>query len=131
MALTRSSTTELTIAPAVADVISAAREVITDRVDLTRMMVRSDVRELMVVAAYGSAAVAVLATGAMSAAGALVWVLALWLPLGASLGVVAVLCTAAGVSLLRVAAARQPSDTEVTRVLPGDEAPKQEALVSP
>lgn len=126
MTLTRAST-DVTIAPALADVIAAAREVISDRVDLTRMMVRADARELMVVAAYGSAAVVVLATGTLSAAGALVWVLTLWLPLGAALGAIAALCLATGLALLRVAGRRTPSDGTVTRVLPPNE-PHREAL---
>ena len=124
MALTRASS-DVTIAPALADVIAAAREVISDRVDLTRMMVRADARELMVVAAYGSAALVVLGTGTLSAAGALVWVLTLWLPLGAALGAVAVLCTAVGLTMLRVARRHTPSDGTVTRVLPPAESHRE------
>lgn len=129
MSLSRRHSSDVAIAPALTDVLVAAQRVVTDRVDLTRMMVRADARELLVVAAYGTAAAVASAVALLSAAGTLIWLIMLWAPLGAALGTVAVLCLAAAAWLFHAARRHLPTEDAVPRALTGQATPSSEAVV--
>jgi hypothetical protein len=87
------------IADAIADVTTAAQRILDERLDLLRLQVRDDIRTLLGAAVVSVAGVGAVLIAVVTGAAAVVWTIALWLPLGAALGIVAGASLACGALL--------------------------------
>jgi hypothetical protein len=96
------------IADAVADAAGAINQIVDDRIEIVRLEARHDVRRILWAVALGFSGLIVMTVGVVAGVAAIVWSLSVWVPVGASLGVIAVGSALAGARLTRVARARMP-----------------------
>ena len=106
------------IAMAIADVASAAQRLVDGRLELLRLEAREDLRRTLAAIAYGGAALTTVSVAVVSAAATVAWTLALWIPAGAALAVVAAISGGAAIVLLRRSRARMPGPRVPLAALP-------------
>ena len=99
---------EPALADAVADVAHSAQRIVEERIELLRLEVRNDMRQIIRASALGVSGVVTLGVAVGMAAGSVIWTLALWMPFGAALGITAVLTAAVGIILSRMARSQLP-----------------------
>jgi hypothetical protein len=111
------------IADAVADVALAAQRIVDERIDLLRLDLRTDMRTVLGAAVVSAAGIGAVVIAVGAGAAALVWTIALWLPLGAALAIVCIACLGFGVLMTRRARARIPTRLDDAPALPRSATP--------
>ena len=106
------------IANAIADVAGAAQRLVDGRIELLRLEAREDMRRLLSAIAYGGAALMTVSVAVVTAAATIAYTLAVWLPIGAALGVVAAVSGGAAIVLIRRSRARLPGPRVRLAALP-------------
>lgn len=112
------------IANAIADVTAAAQQIVEDRIDLLRLQARNDVRVFLGAATMTAAGIGAVFVAVGAGAAAVVWTLALWIPTGLALAIVAVASLVAGVVLTNRSRKRIPAklaDASTPAALPEGE----------
>jgi len=122
------------LAEATADVIVASRQIITDGVDLMRLQLKEDLQQIMTVLAFGTVAVVACSVALTAGAVAVVFLLKVWIPVGAALGVVTTVALAGGLGLAGAARKRLPRrsvEIEEARAHPSIDNPDRKQMVQP
>ena len=115
------------IADALADVTVAARDVMVERVELTRVGLHEDARQFAGALALGGLAVVAIAIAASTTAVALVVLLGGWIGVVPAAAIVGGLALAAAVGLTRMARSRLPGRSSFPAALPAAPDEKEKA----